>query len=274
MKAKYLSGVACAALATALGFGGAQAQSPNWTGAYFGGYGGWAGARSYATTTVDCSQSPFDFTAYFCDSGTPDNGLAVSATGTGGMSADTFIYGLQAGYNVQSARWVYGFETDFGSFHLNGSRTGTGVYPTSYDFVSAGDGYSVNTGFSTTWLFTARGRFGWATDNVFRDHDSLWIYGTGGLAVTDLHVSFNFSDVDGGTGSGSASRTLAGYALGFGLEYMIDSNWSVKAEYLHLGFGHVCASGIIDSGIGYSQGIDVCADLKADLARIGINYKL
>src|SRR5262249_28001630 len=150
---------------------------------------------------------------YFCDSGTPDNGIAVGASGTGWMNANTFIYGAQAGYNWQSNRWVYGFEADFGSFHLNGSRQASGVYPVDFGSVSMGDGYTIGTGFSTTWLATTRARFGWATDNVFRTRDSLWFYATGGLALTDLHVSFNFSDVDGGAGSGNASRTLAGYAI-------------------------------------------------------------
>ena len=108
---------------------------------------------------------------------------------------------------------------------------------------------------------------------MWREHDSLWIYATGGLAMTDLHVSFNFSDAEGDTGNGSASRTLLGYAIGAGLEYKLDSRWSVKAEYLHIGFGHVCASGFI-SGFGYANGISTCADLTADLARLGLNYKL
>ncbi len=200
--------------------------------------------------------------------------MAVSASGTGWMRDSPFIYGVQAGYNFQSGPWVYGFEADFGSFRLNGSRNATGTYPVGSGIVSMGDAYSIGTDFSTNWLATARPRFGWTSGNLFGMHDPLLIYATGGLALTDLHMSFNFSDVNGATASGAASKTLAGWALGAGFEYMVDSHWSLKAEYLHLGFGHVCASGVIDSGSGYSQGISVCANLKADIARIGVNYRL
>jgi outer membrane immunogenic protein len=273
-KVKYLCGVAGVALTSAIGVGGAQAQMPNWTGMYFGTYAGAAWARSYASTDVDCNRSPSDFSTYFCDSGTPDNGWAVNASGTGWMRDSTLIYGMQAGQNWQTGYWVYGFETDFGSLRLNGSRNATGTYPVGFGFVSMGDAYSIGTTFSTNWLTTARARLGWTSDKLFGAHDPLLIYATGGLALTDLHMAFNFSDVNGATASGSASKTLSGWALGGGLEYMVNIHWSLKAEYLHLDFGNVCASGIIDSGSGYSQGISVCANLKADIARIGVNYKL
>lgn len=257
-----------------LGVGNAQAQAVNWTGNYIGAYAGWAWARSHASTIVDCSFDPFGDN-YMCDSGDMTNGLAVGASGTGWMSANTFIYGVQAGHNWQNEHWVYGFEADFGSFNLRGSRQSSGLYPDDFNGnVSMVDNYTIGTGFSTTWLITARGRYGWTTDNVWREHDSLWIYATGGLALTDLHVSFNFIDDEGATGNGSASRTLLGYAIGAGLEYKLNNRWSVKAEYLHLGFGHVCASGLIIGSGGYANGISTCADLTADLARLGLNYKL
>ena len=147
-----------------------------------------------------------------------------------------------------------------------------GAYPVDFGFTSMGTPYTIGTGFSTNWLATARPRFGWTTDKLFGEHDPLLIYATGGLALTDLHMSFNVRDANDAAASASASKTLAGWAMGGGLEYQLNARWSVKAEYLHLGFGNVCASGIFGSG--YSQGIGVCTDLSADIARIGINYRL
>ena len=48
-------------------------------------------------------------------------------------------------------------------------------------------------------LFTARGRIGWAFDN-------LLLYGTGGLAETRLNASNSYTDAGlgaGGTGAGA-----------------------------------------------------------------------
>ena len=135
-----------------LGVGSAQAQAVNWTGNYIGAYAGWAWGRSHATTTVDCSFDPSG-SYYMCDPGDMTNGMAVGATGTGSMSANTFIYGVQAGHNWQNEHWVYGFEADFGSFNLKGSRQATAQYPSFYNFVIfAGDNYTIGTSFSTTWL--------------------------------------------------------------------------------------------------------------------------
>ena len=279
MKGKYLSSVAGIALTSILGAGGsAQAQAPNWAGSYFGVNAGWAWGRSHAVTTSDCSGSPSAFDWYYCDSATPDNGLAVDASGTGWMSGDTFIAGVQAGHNWQIDKFVYGLEADFGSFHLKGSRQASGPYVVDYNIVSASfDSYTIGTGFQTDWLFTMRGRLGWTTDRLLREHDRLLIYATGGMALTNLKTSFTFSDTEGAAASGSASGRRAGWALGAGLEYMLNERWSVKGEYLHVDFGDVCTSGTITSqifGVGYSQGIGTCADLTADLARIGINYRL
>jgi outer membrane immunogenic protein len=281
VKGKYLSSVAGVALTATLGVG-AQAQTPawSWNGSYFGAYAGWAWGTSHATTNVDCGNTYF----YMCDSTMPNNGLAVDASGTGDMHGNGFLAGLQGGYNWQFGNYVYGIESDFGAFHLNGSRQVTAPYVLTYGVIYApappatGDHYTIGNGFNTDWLYTLRGRFGWTIENFLHRQDQLWLYATGGLALTDLRVNFNFSDTIGVTGGASHTGVIPGWVLGAGFEYMLNSRYSIKAEYLHLDFGKVCASGVpflsSPPNFYYSQGISTCADLTADLARIGINYRL
>lgn len=277
MKNALLSGVAATALVLVLGFGApARAQAPavqNWAGFYIGLNAGAAWGRSGANTSVSCS----DFgvpPAYICDAfgGGAANAAAVGASGTGSMTSTGFTGGVQAGYNWQTNNFVYGLETDFGAFNLRGSRQGSAVYPTFGPMVGPPNAYTVGSSFDTDWLFTFRGRLGWALPS------NLMIFATGGLALTNLTVGHSFRDnvVGGASESASTSKLKAGWALGAGLEWALTNRWTVKAEYLHVDFGKLTAAGTITNvsvGAAYSQGISTTADLSGDIVRLGVNYR-
>ena len=98
---------------------------------------------------------------------------------------------------------------------------------------------------------------------------NVLIFGTGGLALTDLQVSHFFFDnaavgaVSGATANGSASARKLGWTLGAGFEWMVNKNWSVKAEYLHVNFGSVSVNSTITHAapinLGKSQAISTSA---------------
>jgi outer membrane immunogenic protein len=184
------------------------------------------------------------------------------------MSKAAFVGGGQAGYNWQVNAVVLGAEVDFDSFNVRLSRTGSGVLPT------IGGTFTITSSANTDWLFTARGRVGWAFDN-------LLLYGTGGLAETHLNASNSYTDTAGyppgpGVGAWNASAMKLGWTAGGGLEWALTRNWSVKAEYLFVKFGSINASGTVVSAInptGYASAIGTSTDLTASIARAGINYK-
>ena len=246
----------------------------NWTGFYIGANAGGTWARSDAITTTDCN-SPFVPPAYFCGSvgGGAANAAAVNAAGTGTITASGFTGGIQAGYNWQAASWIFGLETDFDSFHLKSSHQSTGAYATTIGPVAAGNPFSVNSSIATDWLYTVRGRVGvLVTPNLMG-------YATGGLALTRLTVSNSFGDnvlaPPGAVENASKSKVKTGWTVGGGLEWALTNNWSVKAEYLFIDFGHVAATGTITNPFppGYSQGMSTSSDLTAQVARIGVNRK-
>ncbi len=239
-----------------------------WTGFYAGLNVGAAWGHSDATTSVPCG-APGSPPGYLCDVvSITTNAAAVAAAGTGPLSATGFTGGVQAGYNWRYNNVVLGVETDFDAFHLNASRTVSGLYPATFN-ASAGQTFTVGSSFSTDWLFTFRGRIGWATPD--------WLlYATGGLAVTNLKVANTFSDTNGAIGGGSASSDKVGWTVGAGVEHKLGQHWSVKAEYLYLNFGSVTANGVITNpgfGPGYAQGINTASDLTAHVARVGVNYQ-
>src|SRR5271169_4255848 len=112
--------------------------------------------------------------------------------------------GATVGYNWQFGTIVAGIEADGAFGDVSNSTTITGVT------VSA----------KVDALATVRGRVGVALDQVL-------LYGTGGLALADAKIGASALGV-----GISDSKTLTGWTLGAGVEWMFMPRWSLKAEYL------------------------------------------
>lgn len=246
----------------------------SWTGFYLGGNAGGAWGQSRVTSVANCN-TPAG-TGYICDSaGTgAANAAAFNAAGSGTINSSAFTGGIQAGYNYQwRGDGVVGVETDFDSFHLGGTRQGTGVYPVSGPGAPAappaGTAFAIANSTNTNWLWTFRGRIGWLAQ------PNLLAYVTGGAAVTRLSTSMNYSDTSGAVANGSASATKTGWTVGGGVEWLLTNNWSVKGEFLYLNFGSVTANASVPSAAKATAigTISTKADLTAEIARLGLNYK-
>ena len=171
---------------------------------------------------------------------------------------------MQAGYNWQSGSWIAGIESDVSYLHLNfSSRSYVPFSPfnTNTGVINAYD--------NANWVATLRPRLGFASGN--------WLYYvTGGLALTEFDDDFALTTVlIGGdyrfAQSGALEGLHAGYAAGGGVEYAIDSNWSARAEYQHVSFGRLTAKQV--STIDPTQVVTQSADLKADIVRLGLDYR-
>ncbi len=106
--------------------------------------------------------------------------------------------GATVGYNWQSGPIVFGVEGDI-------SATGA-------------DDRFANYKFSNPWFGTARGRLGYAFNNVL-------LYGTAGLAFGSLQAEANGLQ---------QSQTSLGWTAGVGAEVGIYQNWTAKIEYLYV----------------------------------------
>lgn len=235
----------------------------NWTGFYVGAHGGY-GDGSGASTVFD----PAAYTTSLIST------MVVDPTGTTapfGLSAGPHggFGGLQIGYNWQAvgSPWVFGVEAD-ASF---GRLRGEDAKPFAVTAKIAGDDGDY-TGVArlrqTIDAFgTVRGRIGYSADHFM-------LYATGGLAwasvetklgVDNLAPAFpaNFTAAQLASLSTGASSTDTrfGYAVGAGGEWAFDRNWSIKAEYIYLGF---------DSGDSV-PGLDA-SKLHLHTVKGGINY--
>ena len=184
------------------------------------------------------------------------DGLAsVRATPAG------FTGGVQAGYDYQAGAVVYGLEADFDALELHDSRTVTEIYKS--DGVTS---FTLGQSFRTDWLFTLRPRIGWATEHYL-------IYGTAGVAATRLKYAETFSDNFGPAfESDSFSKTMVGWTVGAGAEYVLCDHWTVKGEYLYAAFGTMTKDPVLAVGINRDEFAN-SVSLTAHLIRLGLNYR-
>jgi len=150
--------------------------------------------------------------------------------------------GVQAGYNWQFDNIVVGLE---GEFELANPqhRSENGPAFHSASLPSFGD---------------LRMRAGVAIDR--------WLpFVTGGIVVANIKnsltdPSFPFSVNRGGMSTG--------WIVGGGVEYAVDSHWSVKAEYLYMKFSDLTRS-FAPSGYTYAFKFSD----SAQVARVGVNFR-
>ncbi len=229
-----------------------------WCGFYVGGNVGYAWGRDAENSVLTTPVPPF----FAIDS------AAVSTAGSPRFNANGFTGGAQAGYNWQTGAAVFGLEADINSFHLRGSTAGTFPFPSTLPGGPLGPPtafFSPSTSVSTDWLFTGRGRIGWANDN--------WLlYGTGGIAVGNVKVNQTVALLPPFVETATISSTQVGWTVGAGFEYLVARNWSIKGEYLFVDLGKPGATGVLTpapvAGFTYTTN----AHVTANIARFGFNY--
>jgi outer membrane immunogenic protein len=163
------------------------------------------------------------------------NGNTADHSGNGAFG------GVQAGYNFRTGGIVVGMEGDFSAASISG---GTSCPNNAFSCDS-----------HVSWLGSARLRAGVTMGGVL-------IYGTGGFGFGHLEMSTTL--LSNGATAGS-SRNEVGWTAGGGAEFIVDRNWSIKAEYLYYDFGT------------NTYTVDAAQRIKVDTTihtgKIGFNYR-
>ena len=154
----------------------------------------------------------------------PYIGLTLGANGTAasiedGANGDDLdlddsgvSVGIVGGYNFapfgrsSSGQWLIGAEVDAQTLGSDDSATDSLLGKASLE---------------SNWVASTRIRAGYAWEH-------LHLYGTAGLALSDIHVETAGDDDDG---------VRAGLAVGLGAELAINENWSGRVEGISYGFG-------------------------------------
>jgi outer membrane autotransporter protein len=159
----------------------------------------------------------------------------INSGGTTNPRFAGFIGAGEFGYNYQVGRWVFGVAGDTGWTNAHGARP-------------CPNGFFYNCEISVSWLSTATARIGYAY------WDRLLLYAKGGAAITRDRAQF-VCNTDShptivplaGCPSQSNSKTQVGWAVGWGSEFGLTQNVSVKGEmmYFSLGTEHHNMAGIL-----------------------------
>jgi outer membrane immunogenic protein len=231
----------------------------SWTGLYIGG--------QIGATNVSTEASGFDTGGY-------DNHRLFDFPNGAAWGPLTFPMtqmsaGVFGGYDYQIGRFVLGVEGDYnrlaGSTH---SHMQENEYPGTSGIWSVG----------SDWNASIRGRLGYLVT------DRALVYATGGVAFTEVNVragvennpnsTFDetpaWGDIDIGGG------TRVGWTAGGGIQYALDSNWSLRGEYRHNDYGTktltyahgVKAGSNIQPGTG-----NVDMKVTSNLVSVGLSYK-
>ena len=255
----------------------------NWSGFYVGGHGGYASGSSTAATFDPTTYSKAlirdDNDDFHVEEGTTAP-FGLSTAPKGGFG------GFQIGYNWQAvgSPWVFGIEADasfgrvrgedakpfavvalFGSVNEGGDASYTGVARLRQNIGAFGTvrsrfGYAAD-----TVLVYATGGLAWASIETRVAVDSLAFPRLSGLSSSDLSPE----DIAALTSAGNASTkdVRVGYAIGGGVEWALARSWSIKAEYLFLGFSQGGNTLVTPGG--------VASEARLDLQTVkgGINYR-
>ncbi|MCP8940100.1 porin family protein [Alsobacter sp. SYSU M60028] len=215
----------------------AMASMYNWTGFYIGANAGYAWGAGDVNVVGDAAILA--------------NLAAATGPTSGSLNPGGFTAGAQAGFNYQINQFVMGVEADANWVDANDKSSWTGAAP----------GSSASFSSKVEWLSTVRARLGFAVNNVL-------VYGTGGVAFGQARSAWSYND---GTNAwtGGESGTRAGWALGAGVEYAFNRNWTAKVEYLHYDLGDKT----FFSTTAATHTAKLKTDYSGNIVRAGINYK-
>ena len=199
------------------------------------------------------------------------DGYGAAAVPVNDMISATGFGGGQLGYNWQhpASNFILGIEVDLDEIGGNNERGGTAV---TYDARGIRNVLGVrlteNGGFAgdltgrlgyawSNWMLYAKGGFAWFSPNL---QGTATVWDRNGVATLSAN---NGSD-------------LTGWTVGAGLEWMLNPNWSVKAEYLYYDFGVKNNNWNIDTAIGNIENNWrwFNNDLTINTVKIGLNYHI
>lgn len=197
---------------------------------------------------------------------------------------DGFLGGLQAGYSVRASRWVVGLEGDLSGGAIDGEASDVRLFLGLVPFKTELDQ-------ETNWLATLRPRLGYLVT------DGLLVYATAGLAVGEVETQLRFGIPEPGFAagigfngsvlacqggesclSGSDKEVEAGWVVGGGVELMLTTNLSLKAEYEYIDLGKVSvkarptAEGLA-VGTTPDNFIKGSTDVEIHAIKVGLNHR-
>jgi outer membrane immunogenic protein len=241
----------------------------NWTGFY-------AGVNFGAGPGHSTGDASFD----------PRSRLDTATVTPASQDIGGVLGGVQAGYNAQINKFIFGVESDIQATGQKGGGIATVTLtqqllclapcaPPAPLVTNA----PLNFAQSVPWFGTFRGRIG------FTPVERTLLYATGGLAYGQINGSTTLTIAPqaciapctpnpGGSIVSTFGETKVGWALGGGIEGAIIGNWTGKIEYLHLDFGSSGGTLVQVATLPFVGNLQSSSGrFSEDMIRFGLNYR-
>jgi outer membrane immunogenic protein len=178
------------------------------------------------------------------------------------LSPFSVASGAQAGFNIEFAPVVVGFEGTWDATSMTGSKT----LPTA-SAVPGIAGTSAQITSAANWYATATGRLGFAANDFL-------FYAKGGGAWMRADNTQAIINGAGILSQQSLVTTRSGYTVGGGVEFGMTENLSAKLEYDYLNFGTRTYNfaGLV-SGLGTGLVQPLTDRSYVQMLTVGINYR-
>ncbi|MBX9828643.1 MAG: outer membrane beta-barrel protein [Xanthobacteraceae bacterium] len=204
----------------------------DWGGLYVGGHAGFGSASGYSQFVVDAFNED------------------LRANGPRGA-----LWGVQAGYNHQVGRMVFGIEGDWSSLDAQSTNT----------YSQAAVPFTNSTSLELRSLASVRGRFGITANQLllYATMGGAWMRGRYTATDTLAIQLLNVSPID-------RQLNSFGIAFGGGVEWALGNGFSLRADYLRYSFG--ASAGPIDTTSVTTSRVASAKIDSIDVARLGLNY--
>lgn len=193
--------------------------------------------------------------AWSMESGFGKNSQPIQLNPT---SDSGYIAGIQAGYNYQIQRFIFGFELDLAKASATSGSTRSSSGPFG--------AFGFTTSAEAQWLGSARIRMGIAAT------EKLMIYGMLGIAAAEIKASVSSYSVatlfsDNSSGSDSANRV--GWVAGAGAAYKFTDKISLTGEVAYYDFGTLDQTVSFPT---YNYYVEMDGNISIGVARAALNY--
>jgi outer membrane immunogenic protein len=194
----------------------------------------------------------------------PSSVAVINAVGRGSSNKTEFTGGIEGGYNYRIGNWLLGVETDFVALNVDDRKTLT-VQSTLLTTPPLVITNLLDQRATTNWMWSLRPRVGY----VF---GPLLVYGTAGIATSNIKVALGFSDnlVPQNVVLSENSETKTGWIAGLGAGYALNPRVSVKGEYLYADFGSISTTAFSPTSL---VNLSSEAKVKSNILRVGLDYR-
>jgi opacity protein-like surface antigen len=251
---RFVIGLLIVLLAGASGGAMAQpaSQTADWSGLYVSGLAG-ATSGPLDMKTVNTRLQYFDTT----------DAAQVDRMGKNDMDQWRPSGALAGGYGMQFGNVLVGIEASANTLFLDEDH----VKRENQLSNNRRRQMTVSQSVKADWMATLRPKLGWAQDN--------WLgYVTGGVAGTWVKFVTQYGDNDfSGFSRASKQQFLPGWSLGFGGEYALGGNWSLRGDYLFTRFAEVNSVSNVTSTNNSGGTLKHSADLDIHGLFIGFTYR-